>query len=954
MATIEEYNSIYNSAKDAGDYELAVNALIEKADIERRIYSYETPYETLSEAKELLESHIPLDNFLWFRTYLSFGQVTHIGADYYRATSYLDSAQILYSKSITYDSALYSDFLEYKFYGYLYSNKSIDTVQKYIDIRLIWENEEQKRAPNPENLMYLLEDYPDIYSQKGEYDIALAYAISNYKYFKQNIQAMNSARFGEVYYDLSLALFRKDQFETALEIVDEYQNADESMLNNEYYAGMISLVGLIYNEMGDYTQSIEYFERFLDMQAASFSERDQQNQKIARATAFLNMGINLYELGETEKAISNYNRSLEEMKAIVDFPSSVLINCYRYIGDFQVREGNWKEALISYDSALRNTELKYQDAVLDFPNKDSISRFSLESLTILKKKSKAIFNNYEQDPITYLESAINYVDHTHERIRANRDDLYKSDGKLFLSQFFKELYETGIDASFQLFSITGDEQYAWKAFKYAQLSKSNLFLEQEKDYKEFTSSDIPFSLKENYYLTTARLDSLKGILYNTLDNSVTGDSVLRLSEQIITLEDRTAFLKDSISKNYLKSPIDQYENQAIDNLESESLLIEYFYGNDHIYSFGVNAGREIVLNRTESDSLLKSNLEGFLKIVSNPPDYESFDDNLKRYRRFAADLYKRLLDPILEMQKSRPEELVIVADEFLTRVPFEAFLVDENVGNTFWDFDYLINSFNVRYLISSNVSKTASSTMSNDYKILGIGFSQVDKRAQSRQGAYASLPGTEREIQFLEASFEGDYYLGERGSRSRFLTEARNYDIIHLAVHGKADENRFQSRLIFNGKDSVLNTNQLYLANIKAKLTVLSACESGKGQIESGEGTFSIARGFAIVGVPNIVMSLWEVNDRITSSQMVEFYNNFLSEKQDLNSSLRKVKLDYIKDGDSYLSHPYYWASFIHVGQNTSLEKSFIGQKWMLYLIGLFFIIGVMIFVSAKKRKGIQ
>ncbi|MBO6762568.1 MAG: CHAT domain-containing protein, partial [Roseivirga sp.] len=535
---------------------------------------------------------------------------------------------------------------------------------------------------------------------------------------------------------------------------------------------------------------------------------------------------------------------------------------------------------------------------------------------------------------------------------ANRDDLYKSDGKLFLSQFFKELYETGIDASFQLFSITGDEQYAWKAFKYAQLSKSNLFLEQEKDYKEFTSSDIPFSLKENYYLTTARLDSLKGILYNTLDNSVTGDSVLRLSEQIITLEDRTAFLKDSISKNYLKSPIDQYENQAIDNLESESLLIEYFYGNDHIYSFGVNAGREIVLNRTESDSLLKSNLEGFLKIVSNPPDYESFDDNLKRYRRFAADLYKRLLDPILEMQKSRPEELVIVADEFLTRVPFEAFLVDENVGNTFWDFDYLINSFNVRYLISSNVSKTASSTMSNDYKILGIGFSQVDKRAQSRQGAYASLPGTEREIQFLEASFEGDYYLGERGSR--FLTEARNYDIIHLAVHGKADENRFQSRLIFNGKDSVLNTNQLYLANIKAKLTVLSACESGKGQIESGEGTFSIARGFAIVGVPNIVMSLWEVNDRITSSQMVEFYNNFLSEKQDLNSSLRKVKLDYIKDGDSYLSHPYYWASFIHVGQNTSLEKSFIGQKWMLYLIGLFFIIGVMIFVSAKKRKGIQ
>ena len=109
------------------------------------------------------------------------------------------------------------------------------------------------------------------------------------------------------------------------------------------------------------------------------------------------------------------------------------------------------------------------------------------------------------------------------------------------------------------------------------------------------------------------------------------------------------------------------------------------------------------------------------------------------------------------------------------------------------------------------------------------------------------------------------------------------------------------------------------------------------------------------MGVPNIVMSLWEVNDRTTSSQMVDFYNNFLNNGLDLNSSLRQVKLDYIQEGDSYLSHPYYWASFIHLGQNIEFEESFLKRNLGLaiLLMASASILIIMIFWY-KKRKGIQ
>ncbi len=101
---------------------------------------------------------------------------------------------------------------------------------------------------------------------------------------------------------------------------------------------------------------------------------------------------------------------------------------------------------------------------------------------------------------------------------------------------------------------------------------------------------------------------------------------------------------------------------------------------------------------------------------------------------------------------------------------------------------------------------------------------------------------------------------------------------------------------------------------------VLSACETGLGKIKKGEGIIGLTRALLYAKVKNIIVSLWQVNDLSTSDLMVNFYQNYLSQKSlktngsvEFSNSLRQAKLKMISEGK--LAHPYFWSSFILVGK---------------------------------------
>jgi CHAT domain-containing protein len=101
------------------------------------------------------------------------------------------------------------------------------------------------------------------------------------------------------------------------------------------------------------------------------------------------------------------------------------------------------------------------------------------------------------------------------------------------------------------------------------------------------------------------------------------------------------------------------------------------------------------------------------------------------------------------------------------------------------------------------------------------------------------------------------------------------------------------------------------------KLVVLSACDTGVGEVRNGEGVYGLRRAFVLAGAESLVMSLWPISDFTTRALMTNYYRNL---KQGLGrgEALRQVQLDMLRHNPKL--HPFYWANFIQSGDWTNLD----------------------------------
>jgi CHAT domain-containing protein len=168
-----------------------------------------------------------------------------------------------------------------------------------------------------------------------------------------------------------------------------------------------------------------------------------------------------------------------------------------------------------------------------------------------------------------------------------------------------------------------------------------------------------------------------------------------------------------------------------------------------------------------------------------------------------------------------------------------------------------------------------------------------------------------------------------------------------------------KSRLAFsmNSKDSVednfLHAFELYNMRLPADLVVLSACETGYGKFESGEGIMSLAHAFTYAGCPSIVMSHWVADDKATAELMQLFYRN-LSNGMSKDKALQRAKLDFLKHADVIRENPGFWSAFVVVGNTDPVSIESFDYKFTAYVaagFGLLMIVGWMIVVKNRRKK---
>ena len=186
-----------------------------------------------------------------------------------------------------------------------------------------------------------------------------------------------------------------------------------------------------------------------------------------------------------------------------------------------------------------------------------------------------------------------------------------------------------------------------------------------------------------------------------------------------------------------------------------------------------------------------------------------------------------------------------------------------------------------------------------------------------KDGRFAPLPWSAKEVEAIADLFsEGNYTLllgQEAGEAALKENMKKGFRYIHLASHSFANRKnpRFSGIACYyseqDDEDGILFINEIYQQRARADLAVLSSCESGVGNLASGEGLLGLNRSFIYAGVPNVIYSLWKVDDQRSSELMVEFYKAALAGKP-YPEALQQAKLHLLNQPATAL--PLYWSAF--------------------------------------------
>ncbi len=362
-------------------------------------------------------------------------------------------------------------------------------------------------------------------------------------------------------------------------------------------------------------------------------------------------------------------------------------------------------------------------------------------------------------------------------------------------------------------------------------------------------------------------------------------------------------------------------------LRPEQTMLEYFITKEFLYVFVINRDAYEV-HRVAYNSNLQTLIRQFHQSVYRPYTDATRDDLYQEcadlFSQAGHQLYLQLLAPYRDRLG---KDLLIIPDGLLNFVSFEALLTEPATKSTrFGQHAYLIRQFTVSYaysatLLRSNQQKEVSK---NGIPFLGIAPSfpgNITPMSGNRQGIKPLLHNT-AEVTEIQSIMGGEIVAGAHATKAKFMDIAHRYQVIHLATHAesmdKIGDYAFLAFTPVGGLDSLrLFSKEIYNLSLHANMVVLSACQTGIGELKRGEGVISLARAFMYAGAKSIITTLWSVDDHKTKELMVDFYQQ-LKKGQPKDHALRNAKLHYLQRHNGEEAHPFYWAGFIGLGDMTA------------------------------------
>jgi len=293
------------------------------------------------------------------------------------------------------------------------------------------------------------------------------------------------------------------------------------------------------------------------------------------------------------------------------------------------------------------------------------------------------------------------------------------------------------------------------------------------------------------------------------------------------------------------------------------------------------------------------------------------------WQEISAELGRVLVPPELVARVPAGGELIIVPTGPLALVPFAAVTVPE-------EMDLLGERYALRYAPSLTTLVETSRREPSAWReggwhehplVVGDPTMPIMETLSGERIEFAALPAAAAEAAWLAGLLETEPLTADAALETTVKDRLPNAPIAHLATHGYAFSEETRARDSFvalaagDGEDGLLTVGEIIDGpTLAAELVVLSACQTGLGNLKQAEGTVGLQRAFLAKGARAVLVSLWSVSDQATDQLMRRFYAHWL-EDPDVPSkaeALRRAQTDV--QAMKGFEHPRYWAAFQLVG----------------------------------------
>ncbi len=752
-----------------------------------------------------------------------------------------------------------------------------------------------------------------------------------------------------------------------------------------------------YNNIGQCYQDAYNLEEALDAYLLALANYPDQKEQPGKADVLLNLGTVYFEQSDPDQSIGYYLKALDLY--ISESPRSEvgIALCYNNLGNAWLEKNRPDLAGEFYHKALQLRQglhgEVHPDVAETWFNIAQSDRFSEEPATAVinfhqcmkalrfdpaDEKRLEKVNSYQiliyalyyladvyrqqyllKQDAEYLILALKQFEYADEVLDYLRIRYEAVGSKLNLVYLGHIVYEAAMVIAMELQAETREARYWHFAFQFAEKSKGLLLLDALQKSKADAFSGVPSEVLQEISGLENMIGELekKRFLY---ENKGSTDGPLdsldnRIFETRLLLSEKIRLISQTYPEYYnlrYGTAIPSVPKIQQELIGPDQTLIEYFLGSD-LQIFVINQDQfEVITVQLPQDFYIQ--LDTFSASIRqfSSVSTSALPGNISSYTHAATQLYRYLVAPARDLLRKK---LIIVPDDRLGYVSFDALLTRKvDSLSYFRNHPYLIRDHSISYNYSASLlaeMKTPKWTKGGSGY---LGF--APDFSEDQIDGLADLLFNLDEIQEAKKQWGGRIFAGDQATKSNFIAEQLKYGVIHLATHGKVNnESEDFSFLAFaknqsdNPDDYFLYLREVYNLPVRAQMVILSACETATGKLWEGEGIASIARGFSYAGAESLIATRWNINDKTTSQLMGIFLQN-IRKGMLKDDALQEAMIRYINSQNHPNAHPFYWASFMAIGNMIPVNPSPATIPWMLIISGFFIILFPILYYWRKNK----